>query len=111
MKVQADKHKSNVQFAKGDLVFIKLPPYKQVSLFGSFHKLSKRFYGPFNIFRKFKGAIYELDLLPHTKIHNIFHVSSLKPSYGNVILSLELLAHTFHNNLVLVLWTLWILMW
>lgn len=50
MKVHADKHKSDRTYSVGDWVFVKLQPYRQLSSKDhSFHKLSARFFGPFQI--------------------------------------------------------------
>ena len=49
MKSQADKHRSDVTFEEGELVMVKLKPYKQTTVANSFHKLSKHFYGPYKV--------------------------------------------------------------
>ena len=42
-------------------------------------KLKKRFIGPFFVIRQVGPVAYELDLPEQWKIHNIFHVSLLRP--------------------------------
>ncbi|WJX52068.1 hypothetical protein P8452_38212 [Trifolium repens] len=50
MKEYADQHRNPHQFKVGDFAFVKLRPYRQNSVLGRrFHKLSKRFYGPFKL--------------------------------------------------------------
>ena len=47
MKQQADKYRSKGEFAVGDMVYLRLQPYRQTSI--AVHnnlKLSPRFYGP-----------------------------------------------------------------
>lgn len=63
----------------GDLVFLRLQPYRQSSLKQSGEeKLQHQFYGPYRITRKVGEVAYELELSEESKIHNVFHVSCLK---------------------------------
>ena len=49
------------------------------------------FYGPYRFIRKVGEVVYELELPPESKIHNVFHVSSLKNIIGkNISPSIEL---------------------
>ncbi|XP_071924822.1 uncharacterized protein [Coffea arabica] len=50
MKQLADKHRSDKEFKVGDLVYVKLQPYRQHFLkSSSYEKLSPRYFGPFPI--------------------------------------------------------------
>lgn len=50
IKVHADSKRRDVSFKVGDWVYVKLRPYRQSSVSGAtYHKLSKRFYGPFQV--------------------------------------------------------------
>lgn len=50
MKLQTDKHHSELTFEVGDWVFLKLQPYVQSSVAARSHqKLAFRFFGPFKI--------------------------------------------------------------
>ena len=50
MKRQADQHRSERTFEFGDMVFLRLQPYKQSSLkLKGHHKLAPKFYGPYRI--------------------------------------------------------------
>ncbi|KAL4583582.1 hypothetical protein LXL04_008160 [Taraxacum kok-saghyz] len=50
MKIQADKHRREVEYNVGDLVYIKLKPYRQHSVAKhKYKKLAPRFYGPYKI--------------------------------------------------------------
>ncbi|KAK2359441.1 hypothetical protein QL285_084814 [Trifolium repens] len=80
MKLYADKKRIPHPFKVGDLVFIKLRPYRQSSLGSQYsHKLSKRYYGPFTLLRAIGEVAFEVDLPAASKIHRILHVSQLKP--------------------------------
>ena len=47
-------------------------------------KLSMRYYGPFQVIDKVNEVSYRLGLPNHWKIHNVFHVSLLRPFSGDV---------------------------
>jgi len=66
----------------GDWVFIRLCPYRQVSIRSSYTKFSKRYYGSFLILERIRPVAYRLQLSPTSKIYPVFHVSSLKPYQG-----------------------------
>jgi hypothetical protein len=52
-------------------------------------KLKPRFYGPYKLRRKVGAIAYELELPHGSKIHNVFHVSSLKRELGQHIVANE----------------------
>nr|GEU47565.1 gamma-tubulin complex component 4 homolog [Tanacetum cinerariifolium] len=58
MKVQADGKRRDVQFQVWDQVYLKLRPYRQVTVARRLClKLASRFYGPFEIVEKLKAVI------------------------------------------------------
>ena len=68
-----------LEFHVGDLVFLKVSPMKNVMRFGRKGKLSPRYVGPFEVLEKVGALEYRVALpLKLEKIHNVFHVSSLK---------------------------------
>jgi hypothetical protein len=89
-KVQADKHGVEHTFEVGDLVYLRLQPYRQAPIKRSgTDKLQPRFFGPYKAKRKVGVVAYELDLPPRSKIHNVFHVSCLKRAIGKHIIPIE----------------------
>lgn len=80
MSQQANKHRTNTQFAIGDYVFLRLQPYRQFTLGKqAFHKLNPKFYGPYKVTDRIGRVAYQLELPSLANIHNVFHVSQLKP--------------------------------
>lgn len=63
MKLKADKKPIDRSFSIGDLVFIKLQPYRQNSfVVREIPKLSIKYYGPYNFLDKIGKVAYKLDL-------------------------------------------------
>jgi hypothetical protein len=88
MKRQADKGRSEREFASGDWVFLKLQSYVQSSVAVRVHqKLAFKFFGPFQVLRRVGAVAYELQLPSSSRIHPVFHVSQLKRALGTGLVS------------------------
>ena len=84
MKRYADSNRTERKFDKGDWVYLKLQPYRQLTLAGVRNqKLGPKYYGPFEILQRVGTVAYRLNLPPKSTIHPVFHVSQLKSHVGN----------------------------
>lgn len=85
MKRYADKNQKNWEFQVGDLVWLRLKPYRQNSVVNrSYTKLSKQYYEPYKIVKKINPVTYRLELPATSSIFLVFHISLLKPFVGKL---------------------------
>jgi hypothetical protein len=87
MKKYADKHRKERTFEIGDMVYLKIQPYRHTSL--SIHrslKLHSKFYGPYQVLAKVGETAYRLLLPEGCNLHPTFHVSQLRKHIGSKVI-------------------------
>ncbi|GJV47272.1 putative reverse transcriptase domain-containing protein [Tanacetum coccineum] len=91
-KSYADVRRKPMDFDVGDMVMLKVLPWKGVIRFGKQGKLSPRYVGPFKIIERIGPVAYQLELPEKLRgIHNTFHISNLKKCLAdeNLVIPLE----------------------
>ncbi|KAL4183718.1 hypothetical protein AMTRI_Chr11g99680 [Amborella trichopoda] len=73
-------------FEVGDLVYLRLQPYRQMSVsLRKNLKLSARYCGPYEIIQRVGPVAYKLQVLSESRIYLVFHISCLKEKVGTSI--------------------------
>ncbi|GJW14471.1 putative reverse transcriptase domain-containing protein [Tanacetum coccineum] len=91
-KSYADRRLKPLEFEVGDMVLLKVSPWKGAVHFEKRGKLSPRYIGPFKILARIGPVAYTLELPKELKgIHSTFHVSNLKKclAEGDVVVPME----------------------
>lgn len=57
-KAATDAHRRDVEFAIGDWVYVRVRPFRQTSLVLAYTKLTKRYYGPFQVIERIGAIAY-----------------------------------------------------
>jgi hypothetical protein len=84
---QTNQHRSEREFVVGDWVFMRLQPYKQMSLKQQKkdNKLAPKYNGPYKVLQRIGSMAYKLELPPTSHVHPVFYVSCLKKVIRNMI--------------------------
>jgi hypothetical protein len=84
MKKYADNKRSEREFVVGDMVYLRLQPFRQAA-FGLHRnmKLTTRFYGPFKVLEKIGQVAYKIQLPESADIHPVLHVSQIEETFGS----------------------------
>ena len=78
-KSYTDLKRKEIEYSVGDMVFLKVSPWKKILRFGKKGKLSPRFIGPYRVLKRVGPVAYQLELpLELDRIHDVFHVSMLR---------------------------------
>nr|GEW34715.1 putative reverse transcriptase domain-containing protein [Tanacetum cinerariifolium] len=96
----ADSNHKPMEFQVGDMVMLKVSPWKGVIRFGKRGKLYLRYIRPFKVITKVGPVSYRLELpdqLSH--VHSNFHVSHLKKCYADEPLAILLDEFQIDNKL------------
>ncbi|GKA74873.1 putative reverse transcriptase domain-containing protein [Tanacetum coccineum] len=91
-KSYADRRSKQLEFEVGDMVLLKVSPWKGAVRFGKRGKLSPSYIWPFKILARVGPVAYTLELPKELKgIHSTFHVSNLKKCLAdeNLIIPLD----------------------
>ncbi|GKD39029.1 hypothetical protein Tco_1259236 [Tanacetum coccineum] len=91
-KSYADRRIKPLEFKVGDMVLLKVSPWKGAVRFRKRKKLSPRYIRPFKILARVGPVAYTLELPEELKwIHNTFQVSNLKKSLaeGDIVVPMD----------------------
>lgn len=84
MKTYAVRQRTEWEFSVGDMVYLKMQPYRETALgLRKSLKLASKFYGPYRVLQLIGKVACKLLLPAGIGIHPVFHVSQLKKHVGD----------------------------
>ncbi|GJT56843.1 ribonuclease H-like domain-containing protein [Tanacetum coccineum] len=87
----ANRNRKPMEFQVGDMVMLKVSPWKGVIRFGKRGKLNPRYIRLFKVLTKVGTIAYRLELPDQlSQVHSTFHVSNLKKCYADEPLAISL---------------------
>ncbi|GJX89705.1 putative reverse transcriptase domain-containing protein [Tanacetum coccineum] len=90
-KSYVDVRRKPLEFQVGDIVMLKVSPWKGVIHFGKRGNLNPRYIRPFKVLAKLGTVAYKLELLQQlSRVHSTFHVSNLKKCLSDEPLTIPL---------------------
>lgn len=82
-KQYAHTKRIEANFQVGDWVFLRLQPYRQISVVvRRYLKLAHKYFGPYKVIEKIGQVAYKLQLPTTSQVHPVFHISLLKKKLG-----------------------------
>ncbi|GKC42884.1 putative reverse transcriptase domain-containing protein [Tanacetum coccineum] len=91
-KSYMDRRSKPLEFEVGDMVLLKVSPWKGAARFGKRGKFSPRYIGSFKILARVGPVAYTLELSEELKgVHSTFHVSNLKKclAEGDIVVLID----------------------
>ena len=101
MKQYQDLSRRQEEFAVNDWAWLRLHQRSAVGITPAHkNKLGPRYFGPFKIVERVGAVAYRLQLPPHARIHDVFHVSLLKKFHGDPPTEIASLPELLHGRVV-----------